>query len=47
MYSSKWKAGWTTSAFSYYRWGNKDDGIVIYIGGRIEFQNRFEIWQPQ
>lgn len=45
-YSARWTDGTFEMKFSHYRWKNQAQGIVTYIGDKIEFQNGFGAFQP-
>lgn len=40
----RWVDGWMEGKFSHFRWRDRDEGIVTFIGDRIEFQNGFGAW---
>jgi predicted RNA-binding Zn-ribbon protein involved in translation (DUF1610 family) len=44
-YSYKWTNGMLESKFSRFRWKNKENGVLTFIGDKIEFQNGFGAWQ--
>ncbi len=44
-YSFEWTDGMLEPKFSHFRWKNKDQAIVTYIGDKIKFQNGFGAWQ--
>jgi hypothetical protein len=41
---ARWTDGMFESKFSHYRWKRKADGVVTYIGDKIEFQNGIGAW---
>jgi hypothetical protein len=45
-YKAKWTDGTFDMKFSRYRWKNQEQGIVTYIGDKIEYQNGFGAYQP-
>ncbi len=44
-YSFKWTDGILGSKLTRYRWKNRANGVVTYIGDKIQFQNGFGVWQ--
>lgn len=44
-YSSEWTDGLLEPKFSHYRFSPMGDGIVVYIGDKVRFQNGFGAWQ--
>jgi hypothetical protein len=40
----QWTDEWYQPKFSHYRWGDRDRGIITYIGDRIKLQNGFGAW---
>lgn len=44
-YTSRWTDGTLESKFSRFRWLNKDEGTLTFIGDKIEFQNGFGAYQ--
>lgn len=40
----RWVDGWMEGKFSHFRWRDRDEGVVTFIGDRIEFQNGFGAW---
>lgn len=44
-YTSRWTDGLLEFKFPLVRWHSRDDGILIYSGDKIEFQNGFGAWQ--
>jgi hypothetical protein len=45
-FSSKWTDGMLEMKFSRYRWLDKSNGTLTFIGDKIEFQNGFGAFQP-
>lgn len=45
-YTFRWTDGALEPKFSQFRWHNKEDGSITYIGNKIEFQNGFGAYQP-
>jgi len=45
-FSSKWTDGMLEMKFSRYRWLDKSNGTITFIGDKIEFQNGFGAFQP-
>jgi nucleoid-associated protein YgaU len=46
QYTAKWNDGMFEPKFSHYRWKDQKNGVVTYIGGKVEFQNGFGAWSP-
>lgn len=44
-YSFEWTDGTLEQKFSHFRWKDKDNGIITYIGDKIKYQNGFGAWQ--
>lgn len=44
-YTSRWTDGTFETKFSRFRWLNKEQGTLTYIGDKIEFQNGFGAFQ--
>lgn len=45
-YDFKWtNEGWFEQKFSHFRWKDKENGVVTYIGDKANFQNGFGAWQ--
>ncbi len=44
-YSARWTDGTFEPKFSRFRWLNKENGTLTYIGDKIEFQNGFGAYQ--
>lgn len=44
-YSARWTDGTFDTKFSHYRWLNREQGTVTYIGDKVEFQNGFGAFQ--
>lgn len=44
-YSARWTDGLLEPKFSHFRWLNKQQGTITYIGDKIEFQNGFGAFQ--
>jgi hypothetical protein len=45
-YSFKWTDNsWTSSKFNRFRWKNKEQGVLTYLGDSIQIQNGFGAWQ--
>jgi len=44
-YSARWTDGMLEPKFSHFRWLNKDQGTLTFIGDKIELQNGFGAWQ--
>jgi hypothetical protein len=44
-YTARWTDGTFEPKFSHFRWFKESEGIVTYIGDKIEFQNGFGAWQ--
>lgn len=44
-YTMEWTEGWIEPKFSHFRWRDRANGIVTYIGDRARFQNGFGAWQ--
>jgi hypothetical protein len=36
--------GWLDSRFSRIRWHDKDAGIIVFVGDKVQFQNGFGAW---
>ncbi|SDR37305.1 zinc-ribbon domain-containing protein [Paraburkholderia fungorum] len=45
-HSVKWTDGTFETKFSRFRWSNKKDGIITYVGDKAEFQNGFGAYTP-
>ena len=45
-YSFEWTDGWLEPKFSRFRWKDKDNGIITFIGDKIMFQNGFGAMEP-
>ena len=43
-YDYKWTDGWVDTKFDRYRWADKKQGVVTYLGNKIKFQNGFGAW---
>ena len=41
QYEYKWENSWYENIFSHYKWKNKNNGILTYIGNKVKFQNGF------
>lgn len=46
MHSVKWTDGTFETKFSRFRWKDKANGIITYIGDKAEFQNGFGAFTP-
>jgi hypothetical protein len=46
QYSFKWTESFGERKFSFYRWTDQKNGVVTYIGDKVQFQNGFGAWQP-
>lgn len=45
-YDFKWTdSGWLEQKFSYFRWKDKEKGVITYIGDKAMFQTGFGAWQ--
>jgi len=44
-FSHEWTDGFLEPKFGNFRWKNRDQGVVTYIGDKIKFQNAFGAWQ--
>lgn len=45
-YDFKWTdESWFEQKFSHFRWKNKENGVITYIGDKAMFQNGFGAWQ--
>lgn len=44
-YTARWTDRTFEPKFSHFRWFKESEGIIIYIGDKIEFQNGFGAWQ--
>ncbi|WP_251358583.1 hypothetical protein [Kangiella sp. TOML190] len=44
-YDYEWTDGMFEVKFSHYKWKNKRNGVITYIGDKIKFQNGFGAWQ--
>ncbi|MBD9483884.1 zinc ribbon domain-containing protein [Pseudomonas sp. PDM14] len=44
-FSARWTDGTFETKFSHFRWANEAQGIVTFIGDKIEFQNGFGAFQ--
>lgn len=44
-YQFEWTDGWLESKFSRFRWKNKANGQITFVGDKIKFQNGFGAWQ--
>lgn len=44
-YTVRWTDGTLDMKFSQFRWKDQQQGVVTYIGDKIEFQNGFGAWQ--
>lgn len=44
-YTARWTDGAFEPKFTHFRWLEETEGIVTYIGDKIEFQNGFGAWQ--
>lgn len=44
-YSSRWTDGTFEPKFSHFRWLNQEQGLITFIGDKIEFQNGFGAFQ--
>ena len=45
QFDMRWTDGWTDTKFPRIRWENQDEGLIIYIGDKAQFQNGFGAWQ--
>lgn len=45
-YSAKWTDSWAEPKISHFRWRDKEDGLVTFIGDKVQFQNGYGAWQP-
>lgn len=45
-HSVKWTDGFLESKFDRFRWKDKANGVITYIGGKAEFQNGFGAFTP-
>lgn len=45
-YNSKWTTATFEQKFSRFRWKDKEQGYLTYIGDKVEFQNGFGVYQP-
>lgn len=46
LYTHEWTDGFLEPKFSHFRWSNRTEGIVTYMGDKIMFQNGFGAWVP-
>ncbi|MEQ1766787.1 MAG: hypothetical protein ABL859_05100, partial [Methylotenera sp.] len=46
QYSSRWTDGMLELKFSRFRWLNKENSTLTYIGDKIELQNGYGAYQP-
>lgn len=44
-YDAQWTDGFLEPKFPQFRWKNKADGILTYLGDKVKFQNAFGAWQ--
>lgn len=44
-YEHEWTSGGMTPAFSDYRWGKRDAGVVEFVGDQIRFKDSAGQWQ--
>lgn len=44
-YTARWTDGMLEPKFSHFRWLDKSQGTITYIGDKIEFQNGFGAFQ--
>lgn len=44
-YNYEWTDGITSPKFGYYRWLDKAQGAITYVGDELKFQNGFSAWQ--
>ncbi len=44
-YDFQWTDGFLEPKFSHFRWKDKQNAVITYIGDRIKFQNGFGAWQ--
>jgi hypothetical protein len=44
-YTARWTDGTFEAKFSHFRWLNKEQGTLTFIGDKIEFQNGFGAYQ--
>ena len=47
QFAHEWTDGLFGNKFSQYRWANRTQGSITYIGDSVRFQNGFGAWQPQ
>jgi tetratricopeptide (TPR) repeat protein len=40
----EWTDGWLESKFSHYRWRDRNQAIVTFVGDKIKYQNGFGAW---
>ena len=45
-YTHEWTDGILEPKFSKFRWENRSEGVVTYMGDKIQFQNGFGAWMP-
>ncbi len=46
QFSSRWTTDKSFERFSHFRWLDKDNATLTFIGDKIEFQNGFGAYQP-
>lgn len=46
LHSVKWTDGTFDMKFSHFRWKDKTNGVITYIGDKVEFQNGFGAFTP-
>ncbi len=44
-YTFKWTDGWLDNKFTHFRWKDQKNGIITYLGDKIQFQNGFGAYQ--
>ena len=44
-YDFEWTDGWLDSKFSHFRWKNRKEGAITFLGDKIKLQNGFGAWQ--
>jgi len=44
-YTSEWTDGILEPKLSHFRWSPLGEGVLVYIGDRVRFQNGFGAWQ--
>ena len=45
-YTYEWNDGFLESKFSHFRWSDRANGVVTYMGDKILFQNGYGAWVP-